>query len=193
MALEVIAMPRAEFDGWLSKAGAAAGAEPASDSARAASSFSPPDAARCHAVAGTEASGHDRPGPHPLGSRRSVGVDTLPHDARTTSRASSPTASSIKPGNLMPPFASSAPPSSMRLPPISGAAMNETSATASGRRRRLSQPAAAAEGRAREAQGGMGAAEGLAHPHRRQQHGDRLLLHRRPRSCSSCWPASSRC
>jgi len=103
MAFEVIVLAQAAFDAWLD-AQAKRAAEPASDEGRRGRDlFLASGCGACHAVRGTPAVGTIGPDLTHLGSRRSVGVDTLPlteanirrfiHDGQR-----------IKPGNRMPPF-----------------------------------------------------------------------------------------
>ncbi len=103
MAFEVVVLAQAEFETWLDLQAKPA-AEPASEAAqRGHDLFLASGCGACHAVRGTPAAGTIGPDLTHLGSRRSVGVDTLPlteanirrfiHDGQR-----------IKPGNLMPQF-----------------------------------------------------------------------------------------
>jgi cytochrome c oxidase subunit II len=103
MALEVLAVPPAEFDAWLD--GQAHNAsEPASAHARrGAELFLASGCGACHTVRGTEAAGTVGPDLTHLGSRRSVGLDTLAMSEANIARFIRD-GQHIKPGNLMPPF-----------------------------------------------------------------------------------------
>ncbi len=80
MALEVVAMPPAEFEAWL-QGQARPAAEPASEAAeRGRELFLAAGCGACHTVRGTAAAGTVGPDLTHLGSRRSVGIDTAADD-----------------------------------------------------------------------------------------------------------------
>jgi cytochrome c oxidase subunit 2 len=104
MGLSVVAMPATDFASWL-EAEAATGMTPAdSDTAWAGRQlFLASGCGGCHTVRGTNATGTIGPDLTHFGSRRSVGVDTLPLTPENT-RAFIVNGQHIKPGNRMPPF-----------------------------------------------------------------------------------------
>jgi cytochrome c oxidase subunit 2 len=104
MGLTVIAMPEADFASWL-EAEAATGLTPAgNDKAWAGRElFLASGCGGCHTVRGTNAEGSIGPDLTHLGSRRSVGVDTLPLTPENIGRFITD-GQHIKPGNRMPPF-----------------------------------------------------------------------------------------
>jgi cytochrome c oxidase subunit 2 len=103
MAFHVVAMPEAEFDAWLD-AEAGPAAPPANDEAvRGQALFVSAGCGACHTVRGTEAEGTIGPDLTHLGSRRSVGIDTLPMTAENVARFIAD-GQHIKPNNRMPPF-----------------------------------------------------------------------------------------
>jgi cytochrome c oxidase subunit 2 len=103
MALPVQAMPEAEYAEWLRRQAAPA-AEPASNEAKAGKAlFIASGCGACHSVRGTEATGSIGPDLTHIGSRPSVGVDTLPLTQINLARFIAE-GQHIKPGNRMPPF-----------------------------------------------------------------------------------------
>ena len=99
MAFEVVAMPPADFETWL-----ASQAAPATDAAgRGHELFVAAGCGGCHAIRGTLAAGTIGPDLTHIGSRRSVGLDTLPLTKANLARFIAD-GQHIKPGNLMPPF-----------------------------------------------------------------------------------------
>jgi cytochrome c oxidase subunit 2 len=103
MGLSVVAMPGEDFADWL-EAEAATGMTPADDTAWAGRElFLASGCGACHTVRGTNATGTIGPDLTHFGSRRSVGVDTLPLTPENT-RAFIVNGQHIKPGNRMPPF-----------------------------------------------------------------------------------------
>jgi cytochrome c oxidase subunit 2 len=103
MAFEVVVLAHAAFDAWLDAQGKPA-AEPASDVARRGRElFLASGCGACHTVRGTPAAGTIGPDLTHLGSRRSVGVDTLPL-TQANIRRFIHDGQRIKPGNRMPPF-----------------------------------------------------------------------------------------
>jgi cytochrome c oxidase subunit 2 len=103
MGFSVIAMPSEDFADWLA-AEAATGLTPADDTAWAGRElFLASGCGGCHTVRGTNATGTIGPDLTHFGSRRSVGVDTLPLTPENI-RAFVVNGQHIKPGNRMPPF-----------------------------------------------------------------------------------------
>ena len=103
MALEVVAMRADEFDAWLaSQSGPAAAAQSAA-AERGKALFLAAGCGGCHAVRGTEAAGVLGPDLTHIGSRRSIGVDTLPMTQANLARFIV-NGQHVKPGNRMPPF-----------------------------------------------------------------------------------------
>ena len=103
MALAVIAMPPAEYDDWLAREAALALLPTGPQERRGRDLFLAAGCGSCHAVRGTPAVGVIGPDLTHLGSRRSVGIDTLPLDATNLVRFIVD-GQHIKPGNAMPPF-----------------------------------------------------------------------------------------
>jgi cytochrome c oxidase subunit 2 len=103
MALEVVAMPPAEFEAWM-QGQARPAAEPSSEVTRRGQElFLAAGCGACHAVGGTPATGTVGPDLTHLGSRRSIGVDTVAMTQDNIARFIRD-GQHIKPGNLMPPF-----------------------------------------------------------------------------------------
>ena len=103
MALEVVAMRADEFAAWLaSQSGPAAAAQSAA-AERGKALFLAAGCGGCHAVRGTEAAGVLGPDLTHIGSRRSIGVDTLPMTQANLARFIV-NGQHVKPGNRMPPF-----------------------------------------------------------------------------------------
>jgi cytochrome c oxidase subunit 2 len=103
MAVEVIAMPSADFAAWLRSEGAPA-AEPANDKDRRGKAlFLAAGCGACHAVRGTQAIGTIGPDLTHIGARRSVGGDMLPMTQSNLARFVVD-GQHLKPGNNMPPF-----------------------------------------------------------------------------------------
>jgi cytochrome c oxidase subunit II len=103
MALEVVAMSMDDFSAWL-----AAQSMPATDPAtpeaeRGKALFLAAGCGGCHTVRGTEATGSVGPDLTHIGSRRSVGIDTLPVTQASLSRFIVD-GQHVKPSNRMPPF-----------------------------------------------------------------------------------------
>jgi len=103
MALAVIAMSPAEYDAWLAHEAQPARAPTNGQERRGHDLFLAAGCGACHAVRGTKASGLIGPDLTHLGSRGSVGVDTLPLDSQNLV-AFITDGQHIKPGNAMPPF-----------------------------------------------------------------------------------------
>lgn len=103
MAFEVVAMPASDYAAWLQGA-AAPPATPASEIARRGQSlFLAAGCGACHTVRGTSATGTLGPDLTHIGSRRSVGIDTLPLTGENLARFITD-GQHVKPGNLMPEF-----------------------------------------------------------------------------------------
>ena len=103
MGLSVIAMEAADFDAFL-LAEAATSATPTDDQGWAGRElFLASGCGGCHTVRGTNATGSIGPDLSHFGSRRSVGVDTLPLSPENIGRFIED-GQHIKPGNRMPPF-----------------------------------------------------------------------------------------
>lgn len=103
MAIAVIAMPPVEYDAWLAREAAPARAPSSDIERRGRDLFIAAGCGACHIVRGTPAAGAIGPDLTHLGSRRSVGIDTLPLDAANLVRFIVD-GQHIKPGNAMPPF-----------------------------------------------------------------------------------------
>jgi cytochrome c oxidase subunit 2 len=99
MALQVVAMPAADFTAWLASQAAPA----ASHTGRGSELFLAAGCGGCHAIRGTAAAGSIGPDLTHIGSRRSVGLDTLPLTSGNLARFIVD-GQHLKPGNLMPPF-----------------------------------------------------------------------------------------
>ena len=103
MALEVVAMPPEDFAAWLASQARPAAPAQSEVEQRGQALFVTAGCGACHAVRGTEATGVVAPDLTHIGSRRSVGVDTLPLTAANLQRFIV-AGQHIKPGNRMPPF-----------------------------------------------------------------------------------------
>lgn len=103
MALEVVAMPAREFETWLAAQSGPAVAPLTPEAQRGSDLFLAAGCGACHTVRGTAAAGAIGPDLTHVGSRRSVGVDTLPLTPSNLARFIAD-GQHIKPGNLMPPF-----------------------------------------------------------------------------------------
>ncbi len=103
MAFEVVVLSEPDFEAWL-KGQAAPGEEPTSNEGRRGRDlFLAAGCGGCHTVRGTAAAGTIGPDLTHLGSRRSVGLDTLPMTAANI-RQFIRDGQHLKPGNPMPPF-----------------------------------------------------------------------------------------
>jgi cytochrome c oxidase subunit 2 len=100
MALEIVALPEAEFAEWL-----AAGARPAPAATEGAGAalFQSAGCGTCHAVRGTQADGTVGPDLSRLGGRRFLAAATIPNTPENLARLITH-GQSIKPGNPMPEF-----------------------------------------------------------------------------------------
>ena len=77
MAFEVVALPSAEYDAWLAREAAPAAAPTTEAERQGQTLFIAAGCGTCHALRGTAASGTIGPDLTHLGSRRSVGIDTM--------------------------------------------------------------------------------------------------------------------
>jgi cytochrome c oxidase subunit II len=103
MALEVVAVPAAEFDRWLAVQGGPAPA-PGTDAARHGQRlFLAAGCGACHSVRGTEAAGRIGPDLTRVGARRMLGAGTLLQTKENVQRFILD-GQHVKPGNLMPAF-----------------------------------------------------------------------------------------
>ena len=103
MALEIVAMPRPEFDAWL--AAADTSPIPAGETVkRGAALFLASGCGACHAVRGTPAAGTIGPDLSRIGGRRFLAAATVPNTTENLARFIAEPAA-VKPGSLMPPFA----------------------------------------------------------------------------------------
>jgi len=103
MALEVIAMDSAAFDGWLQNQTRLASDPGSAIARRGRELFLGAGCGACHTVRGTAAGGTIGPDLTHLGARRSVGVDTAALSEASIARFIRE-GQHIKPGNRMPPF-----------------------------------------------------------------------------------------
>jgi cytochrome c oxidase subunit 2 len=103
MVATVVAMPADEFEAWRTQAAAPA-REPATDTERQGRSlFLAGGCGACHAVRGTPAAGTVGPDLTHVGSRRWVGIESLPMSQASLARFISD-GQHVKPGNAMPEF-----------------------------------------------------------------------------------------
>ena len=103
MAFHLVAMPAHDYDDWLAREAAPA-PPPSSDAERRGQAlFAASGCGSCHAVRGTAATGTVGPDLTHLGSRRSVGIDTLLLTQANLVRFIAD-GQHVKPGNRMPPF-----------------------------------------------------------------------------------------
>ncbi|MBR1272766.1 cytochrome c oxidase subunit II [Bradyrhizobium sp. AUGA SZCCT0222] len=103
MALNIIAMPRGEYDAWLARAVEPKAARLTDIEQRGRSLFLAAGCGTCHVVRGTDAAGTIGPDLTDFGARGSVGIDTLPLTAENVAGFIRE-GQHIKPGNLMPEF-----------------------------------------------------------------------------------------
>ncbi len=103
MAFEVVALPQGEYDAWLASEAAPARAPSSEQERHGQSLFIAAGCGGCHAVRGTLAAGTIGPDLTHIGSRRSVGIDTLPLNAENITRFIA-NGQHVKPGNRMPEF-----------------------------------------------------------------------------------------
>jgi len=103
MAFAVVAMPVAEYDAWRAREAMPAPEPSGEPERRGQSLFIAAGCGACHAVRGTAANGTIGPDLTHLGSRRSVGIDTLPLTPENLTRFVA-AGQHVKPGNRMPEF-----------------------------------------------------------------------------------------
>ena len=103
MAFEVVAMNAVGFDAWITAQSAPAAEPTTPEAQRGKELFIAAGCGGCHAVRGTEATGTIGPDLTHIGSRRSVGIDTLPVTQANLARFIVE-GQHVKPGNRMPPF-----------------------------------------------------------------------------------------
>ena len=103
MALNIIAMPRGEYDAWLARAVEPKAARLTDIEQFGRSLFMAAGCGTCHAVRGTDAAGSIGPDLTDFGARGSVGIDTLPITAENVGGVIRD-GQHIKPGNRMPEF-----------------------------------------------------------------------------------------
>lgn len=103
MSLEIVAVPRVEFDAWLAAADRPAASE-GGPARRGAALFLASGCGACHAVRGTQAAGKIGPDLSRIGGRRFLAAASLPNTAENLTRFIADPAA-VKPGSLMPPFA----------------------------------------------------------------------------------------
>ena len=104
MALDVVVVPRPEFDAWLARQAAAATTPRGALARRGAAVFLAQGCGACHAVRGTAANGRMGPDLTHVGSRLSLGAGRLARDPDALARFIAH-AGTLKPGVRMPSFA----------------------------------------------------------------------------------------
>lgn len=109
MALEVVAMPAVDYAAWLQRATAPAATPTSEVDRQGRSLFLAAGCGACHTVRGTPAAGMLGPDLTHIGTRRSVGIDTLPLTRENLVRFITD-GQHVKPGNLMPEFRMLRPP-----------------------------------------------------------------------------------
>ena len=103
MAFEVIALPPPEYETWLEREASPAVAPANETERRGQSLFVAAGCGTCHAIRGTAANGTIGPDLTHIGSRRSVGIDTLKLTQANLARFIAEN-QHVKPGNRMPEF-----------------------------------------------------------------------------------------
>ena len=103
MAFEVVALPAEEYAVWFTRESAPAAAPSNELEQRGQALFIAGGCGACHAVRGTQAAGTIGPDLTHIGSRRSVGIDTLPLTQANLVRFIAH-GQHVKPGNRMPEF-----------------------------------------------------------------------------------------
>lgn len=103
MALHVVAVSPADFEAWLKDRVRPSQPPPDAMAQRGEALFLAAGCGACHTVRGTDAAGVVGPDLTHIGSRRSVGVDTLPVTEANLKRFIV-NGQHVKPGNRMPPF-----------------------------------------------------------------------------------------
>ena len=103
MAFEVVALPPAEFAAWLQREASPAVMPVDATGQRGQSLFIAAGCGTCHAIRGTAATGTIGPDLTHIGSRRSVGIDTMKLTHASLMRFIAQN-QHVKPGNRMPEF-----------------------------------------------------------------------------------------
>jgi cytochrome c oxidase subunit 2 len=101
MGLEVVAQPPAEFDRWLAREAKPAGPPATAAAERGARVFTTGPCQSCHTIRGTSAAGDVGPDLTHVGSRRTLGANTVPN-TREYLRSWIRDSQEVKPGNDMP-------------------------------------------------------------------------------------------
>ena len=103
MALEVVALPEAEFASWLAAEGAQATDAAGETERQGRELFLAAGCGACHAIRGTRADGRIGPDLTRVGARRQIAAATLPATRENLARFIVD-GQHLKPGNGMPPF-----------------------------------------------------------------------------------------
>lgn len=103
MALEIVALPQAEFDTWLSAGQRTAPVAAGDVERRGSELFLAAGCGGCHTVRGTAAEGTIGPDLSRVGARRFLAAATIPGGRENLARFIAD-GQGLKPGNLMPPF-----------------------------------------------------------------------------------------
>lgn len=103
MAMEVVAVPEADFAVWLATEAMPAPAPVGETDKRGQTLFLAAGCGACHAIRGTSANGVIGPDLTRVGARRFIAAATLPTSRETLARVIVD-GQHIKPGNGMPPF-----------------------------------------------------------------------------------------
>jgi cytochrome c oxidase subunit 2 len=101
MGLEVVAQPPAEFDRWLAREAKPAGRPSTAAAGRGARVFTTGPCQSCHTIRGTSAAGDVGPDLTHVGSRRTLGANTVPNTPEFL-RSWIRDSQEVKPGNDMP-------------------------------------------------------------------------------------------
>lgn len=104
MSLDVIAMPQAEYDRWLTAAATPIDAPANAAGQRGQALFLAAGCGACHAISGTAANERLGPDLSRIGERRSIAAASLPNTPASLIRFIE-NSQHVKPGNRMPPFA----------------------------------------------------------------------------------------
>lgn len=103
MALEVVALPEAEFEAWLGSADPQPAVPAGESERRGRELFQAAGCGACHAIRGTEAAGTIGPDLSRVGQRRFLAAATIPNTPENLARFITD-GQSLKPGNAMPEF-----------------------------------------------------------------------------------------